>query len=77
VKIPSPASAYIKPTEKSGYPLLTGQQSTSWIALDDSADAFQDMSNLVHCSAEKGFDDIAAKRLRNELMVKSSLPPRS
>lgn len=52
------------------YLSLTDQQAAPWLALDDNVHFFQDQNHLVLCSPETGFDDVAAVRLQNELMVK-------
>lgn len=61
---------FVREVEIRQYLFSTGQQTTPWLALDDSAHFFQDQNNLVLCSPETGFDDEAAGRLRNKLVGK-------
>lgn len=62
---------FVREVEIGQYLFSTGQQTAPWLALDDSAHFFQGRDNLVLCSPETGLDDVAAKRLRNELAAKS------
>ncbi|MDO8990098.1 MAG: HAD domain-containing protein [Sideroxyarcus sp.] len=62
---------FLREVEIRQYLSAAGPQTTPWLALDDAAHGFQDKSHLVLCSPEIGFDDVAAKKLRNELTVKT------
>lgn len=65
---------FLREVEIRQYLFSADQQTASWLALDDSDHFFRNKNNLVLCSPETGFDDIAAERLRNELMVKRFTP---
>lgn len=66
------SSRYVREEEIRQYLYSTGQQSATWVALDDAIYEFFDKSNLILCHPEIGLDEVAAEKLRTALTQKST-----